>query len=398
MIKINQKKILLGITGSIAAYKSCDLIRLLQNNGFEVVCIMTSSATKFITPLTLKSLSGNDVFINMFPDSDDSGTATLHIDLARDCELILVAPATANIIGKTASGIADDLLSAVIMATDKKVIFAPAMNTNMWHNKIVQGNVNKLKSMGYVFVGPTSGKLACGDVGEGHIADPELIKDAVLSAVKKKTLNNKTFLITSGPTREYIDRIRFISNPSSGKTGYYLAKEAMKRGAGIIFITGESDYIPEADIVEKVQSAEEMMVQVKKHFKEADVIIGAAAVGDFTPEGSFKDQKIKREKPFHLTLKPTKDILFEIGKNKGNKFVVGFSAETGDSLKRTKEKIKNKNLDMIVFNDVSKKGMGFNSDVNEIKILDKKGKILFSGKGTKENLAMQIMDRIEGFL
>lgn len=398
MNKKNLKKILLGITGSIAAYKVCDLIRLLQDNDFEVVCVMTSSATKFISPLTLKTLSSNPVFTDMFSYLNNFESGTVHIDLARDCDLILVAPATANIIGKVASGIADDLLSTVIMATDKKIIFAPAMNTNMWNNKILQENVNKLKKSGCIFVGPGKGKLACGDYGEGHIAEIEIIKNAVLSVLKKKTLNNKTFLITSGPTREYIDSIRFISNLSSGKTGYFLAKESMLRGAKVIFITGESNYIPDADTVVKVKSAEDMYKQVQKYFNVADVIIGAAAVGDFTVDGELKNKKIERKDILNLKLKPTKDIIGAMGKNKGKKILVGFSAEAGNSLKRTKEKIKDKNLDLIVFNNILGKGVGFGSDINEIKILDKRGKILFFGKDTKEKLATQILDIIERLL
>lgn len=397
MTKTNSIKIILGITGSIAAYKACDLVRLLRNNGFDVVCVMTSSATKFISPLTLKTLSDNPVFTDMFFDLNNPESATVHIDLARDCELLLIAPATANIIGKVAAGIADDLLSTVIMATDKKIIFAPAMNTNMWKNKIVQENVSKLKKTGCIFVGPEKGKLTCGDYGEGHIADIEVIKNAVLSIIKKKTLNNRIFLITSGPTREYIDKVRFISNPSSGKTGYFLAKEAKARGAKVIFITGPSNFIPDANVVEQVESAEDMYLKVKKYYKTTDVIIAAAAVGDFTTV-KIENNKIERKKNLNLKLQPTKDIIGEIGKDKGERILVGYSAETGNSLARTKEKIKNKNLDMIVFNNVSKKNGGFESEVNEIKILDKKGRILYDGKDTKENLALEIIDRIEKLL
>ena len=400
MIEKNKKRVLIGLTGSIAAYKICDLISILRDNNIEVICVMTSCASHFITPLTLKTLSQNPVFTDMFFNSNNPEAATIHIDLARECDLILVAPATANIIGKVASGIADDLLSTVIMATDKKVIFAPAMNNNMWNNKIVQQNVKKLKDLGYIFIGPEKGKLACGDYAEGHIADIDLIKDKVLSYLKdekKKTLNNKTFLITSGPTREYIDNIRFISNPSSGKTGYFLAKEAMARGAKVIFITGKSNYIPDASIVENVESAEDMFDKVRKYYKQADVIIGAAAVGDFTPVKTVKG-KISRKDDLKLELKPTKDIIAETGKEKGKRLLIGFAAEADDSLEKVKEKIKNKNLDLIVFNNISKKDIGFDSDINEIKILDKKAKVLFSGKDTKENLASIIIDKIEEIL
>ncbi len=386
-------KIVLGITGSIAAYKACDIIREFKKKNNEVICIMTSAAKEFITPLTLATLSENPVYDDIFYFSKNYNSKIKHIDLSQDCDLILVVPATANIIGKIASGIADDLLTATVMASKKPVLFAPAMNKNMWENNIVKENVVKLKKFGYKFVGPKKGLLACGDYGDGHIEDTEKIVNEAISLLKKKSLKNKTVLILSGPTAEKIDDIRYITNASSGKTGFFLANEAKARGANVIFITGKTDLIPDADICQKIESANDMFEMAKKYFKKSDIIISAAAVGDFTVEKI--DGKIPREKNLNLKLKPTKDILGFLGVNKKNKKIIGFSAEIGNNLKRAKEKIKRKNLDFIVVNDVTKKDCGFGSDHNDIIILNKKGKVVFSGGGTKEFLAEKILDCIE---
>ncbi len=386
-------KIVLGITGSIAAYKACDIIRELKKKNNEVICIMTSSAKEFITPLTLATLSENPVYDDIFYFSKNYNSKIKHIDLSQDCDLILVAPATANIIGKVASGIADDLLTATIMASKKPVLFVPAMNKNMWENNIVRENVEKLKKYGYKFIGPKKGLLACGDYGEGHIEDIEKIVNEANSALKKKSLKNKTVLILSGPTIEKIDDVRYITNASSGKTGYFLANEAKARGANVIFITGNTDYIPDVNICEKIESAGDMFEMAKKYFKKSDIIISAAAVGDFTVEKI--NGKIPREKVLSLKLIPTKDIIEFLGKNKKDKKIIGFSAEVGNNLKRANEKIKRKNLDFIVVNDITKKDYGFGSDFNDIIILNKKGKIVFKGGGTKEFLAEKILDCIE---
>jgi phosphopantothenoylcysteine decarboxylase/phosphopantothenate--cysteine ligase len=394
-------RVVLGVTGGIAAYKSAEIVRALVKNGVDVVCVMTEAAAQFVTPLTLRTLSNNPVYSDMFHDAREPGAQVEHIDLAQNCDLMLIAPATANIIGKIASGIADDLLSTTIMATRKKVLLAPAMNTAMWENPVVSENTEKLKKLGYAFIGPGRGDLACGESGAGRMEDTEKIVAAVMACVKKNTLNNKTVLITSGPTREHIDDVRFISNPSSGKTGYYLAREARSRGARVIFITGKTNYMPEADVVENAVSAADMLEKTMKRVKDADIIIGAAAVGDFTVEkvkGKIERGTRNVERGagnLKLQLTPTIDIMAEIGKKKGKKFLAGFSAEAGASLERTRQKISSKNLDMAIFNDITKKGGGFESDNNEIEILDKKGKTLFRGQGTKESLASVILDKIE---
>ncbi|MFP4466089.1 MAG: bifunctional phosphopantothenoylcysteine decarboxylase/phosphopantothenate--cysteine ligase CoaBC [Candidatus Goldiibacteriota bacterium] len=392
------KKVVLGITAGIAAYRAADIAGGLSKQGFDVSCIMTEKAKEFITPLTLRVLSRNPVYDDLFYEAKMPGAPVKHIDLAQNCDLILIAPATANFIGKTANGIADDLLTTVVMASDKPVLIVPAMNTKMWQNPIVQENVKKLKSQGYYFIGPAGGRLACGGEGEGHIEDTEKIIKAVASRLKKNK-KNKTVLITSGATREYIDDVRFISNPSTGKTGFYLAIEAEKRGYEVIFITGKTGKTPPAGKIIKTESAADMSDAVKKYYKKADIIIGAAAVGDFTAER--KAGKISRlakngkKQDVRIKLAPTKDILAETGKNKGSRFIAGFSAESGADLEKTYEKIKRKNLDMIIFNDISKKNCGFEGDENSIKIINRNKKTVFSGKGEKSRLAEVIFDAIE---
>lgn len=411
-------RVVLGITGGIAAYKAAELARSLTKKGIDVVCVMSDAAKEFVTPLTLRTLTNNPVFCDMFHDAKEPGVPVEHIDLARNCDLMLIMPATANIIGKIACGIADDLLTTTIMACEKKVIIVPAMNKSMWQNPIVKENTARLKKLGYEFVGPKEGTLACGEYGAGHIEDLDTIIAVVEGALKKNSVSNgnhksqitnlkssalanKTILITSGPTREYIDDVRFISNPSSGKTGYYLAAEAKARGAKVVFVTGKTAFIPEADIVEHVVSAADMFLQAKKYAKKADVIIGAAAVGDFTArkvKGKIERGARNAErgiKTMNLELTSTVDILAEIGKAKGKKIIVGFSAEAGANTVRAKEKIKTKNLDLVVFNDISKKGSGFESDENEITVINKKGRVVFSGKGTKQNLAAAVLDAVE---
>jgi len=391
------QRVILGVTGGIAAYRAGDIIRGLKKKGADVTCIMTKSAKEFITPLTLRKLSGNPVYDDMFLEGKKTSSKIKHIDLARNCDSILIAPATANIIGKIASGIADDLLTTVVMASEKKVLIAPAMNKQMWKNRIVKANVKKLEKNGYIFIGPVKGELACGETGEGHIESTDKIVRETIKSVKKKALKGKTVLITSGATREFIDKVRFISNPSSGKTGYFLAKEAVSRGAKLIFISGKSSFMPEKGKTIKVVSASDMFLKTIKHYKKADIIIGAAAVGDFQMRSAKREirSKIPREKNLIIQLKPTIDILAEIGKKKGKRILVGFSAEAGKSPARSKQKIKKKNLDLVVFNDVSKKSGGFESDNNSIIIIDSRGRAVFKGKGAKEKLAAVIFDKIE---
>ncbi len=315
------KKILLGVTGSIAAYKAVEIVSLLRKKGAKVFVIMTESATKFIQPLTFSTLSGNPVVDNMFSASDK--IIVKHISFAQWPDLILIAPATANIIGKIAQGIADDMLSTTVMASEAKVIFTPAMNKNMLSNPLYQQNVEKLSSLGYEFINPEYGRLACGEVGEGRLANIEDIVDKVDYALTfKNDYKGKTVLVTASCTREPIDKVRFISNYSSGKMGFALAKIALARGARVILIAGPTCLpSPKGITTVSIESAEEMQKEVFKYFSEADMVISAAAVADFRPIETFagKIKKEKNENPF-IELERTSDILYELGKKKGAKY------------------------------------------------------------------------------
>ncbi|MCJ7508438.1 MAG: bifunctional phosphopantothenoylcysteine decarboxylase/phosphopantothenate--cysteine ligase CoaBC [candidate division Zixibacteria bacterium] len=345
------KNIILGITGGIAAYKSAEICRRLKKLGANVIVVMTRAGAKFITPLTMETLSENEVVTELFPEN--KVVKTRHIDLATWADLVLIAPATANIIGKIASGIADDILSTVVMSTLSPVLLCPSMNENMYLNPIVQKNIQKLKDLGYKFIEPGIGDLACGTVGKGRLADLDIILREVTNIlVKKKDLEEKRILITAGPTQEPIDKVRFLSNRSSGKMGYALALEAKKRGAKAILISGPTGIDkPQGIDFYQVKTAQEMHSQVKFHLKKADVLIMAAAVSDFVPK-IVQSQKIKREeKKISLELEPTADILKEIGKNKKDKLLVGFALETENEVENAKRKLKEKNLDLIVVNN-----------------------------------------------
>ncbi|GAG73237.1 unnamed protein product, partial [marine sediment metagenome] len=337
------KKILLGVTGSIAAYKAAEIVSLLKKKGAEVFVIMTESATKFIQPLTFSTLSGNPTIDNLFSTNDK--IVVKHISLAQWADLILIAPATANIIGKIANGIADDMLTTTVMASKAKVIFAPAMNKNMISNPLYQQNVEKLTALGYEFIDSEYGRLACGETGEGRLANIEGIIDTVEYALTfKNDYQGKTVLVTASCTREPIDKVRFISNYSSGKMGFALAKIARARGARVILITGPTSLpAPKGITTISIESAEEMKKEVFKYFSEADIVISAAAVADFRPKEAFagKIKKDKNGKPL-IELERTPDILYELGKKKGDKILVGFAAETenlaANALKKLKEK------------------------------------------------------------
>jgi phosphopantothenoylcysteine decarboxylase/phosphopantothenate--cysteine ligase len=359
------KKILLGVTGSIAAYKAAEMVSLLKKKGAEVFVIMTESATKFVQPLTFSTLSRNPVIDNLFSTNDK--IVVKHISLAEWADLILIAPATANIIGKIANGIADDMLTTTVMAFKAKVIFAPAMNKNMISNPLYQQNVEKLTALGYEFIDSEYGRLACGETGEGRLANIEDIADTVEYALTfKNDYQGKTVLVTASCTREPIDKVRFISNYSSGKMGFALAKIARARGARVILITGPTS-LPDLKGVTtiSIESAKEMKKEVFKYFPKADIIISAAAVADFRPREVFagKLKKEKSEKPL-IELERNPDILYELGKKKGDKILVGFAAETENLAANAFKKLKEKRLDLIVANDISAKEAGFGSDKN----------------------------------
>ena len=389
------KKILLGVTGSIAAYKAAEILSLLKKKGADVFVIMTESATKFVQPLTFSTLSGHLVITNLFSSNDK--IIVKHISLAQWADLILIAPATVNIIGKIAHGIADDMLTTTVMASKAKVIFAPAMNKNMISNPLYQQNVEKLTALGYEFIDSEYGLLACGEIGEGRLANIEDIIDKVdYSLAFKKDYTNKTVLITASCTREPIDKVRFISNYSSGKMGFALAKIAQARGARVILVTGPN-CLPAIKGIKTIliESAEEMKKEVFKYFLEADIIISAAAVADFRPKEFFSG-KIKKEKDekLFIELERTSDILYELGKKKKNKILVGFAAETENLVDQALKKLKEKELDLIVANDISAKGVGFGSDQNKAKLINNKGVAQELPLMPKSDMAEKILDEI----
>jgi phosphopantothenoylcysteine decarboxylase / phosphopantothenate---cysteine ligase len=392
------KNIILGISGGIAAYKSAEICRRLKKLEANVVVVMTKAGARFITPLTMETLSGNEVVTELFPEN--KVVKTRHIDLATWADLILIAPATANIIGKIASGIADDILSTVVMSTLSPVLICPSMNENMYLNPIVQKNIQKLKGLGYKFTEPGVGDLACGTVGKGRLADLDIILREVTDfLVKKKDLEGKKILITAGPTQEPIDKVRFLSNRSSGKMGYALAGEGKKRGAEVILISGPTGIDkPQGIDFYQVKTNQEMYSQVRLHLKKADVLIMAAAVSDFVPK-IVQSQKIKKEeKTISLELEPTVDILKKIGRDKKDKLFVGFALETENEVGNAKRKLKEKNLDLIVVNNPNVSGSGFEVDTNVVTLIDKKGKIEKLPLLPKKIVAEKILDKVMSLL
>ena len=392
------KKIILGITGGIAAYKSCEITRRLKKLGAEVIVIMTKAATKFVTPLTFETLSGNEVVTQLFPKQKVVGTR--HITLAKWPDLILIAPATANLIGKIKSGIADDILTTVITSTRTQVLIAPAMNVQMYENHIVQENIRCLINLGYKFIGPEAGDLACGDEGKGRMSEPETIVQEVVNLLtKKKDFAGKKILVTAGRTEEPLDSVRYLSNRSSGKMGYAIAEEAKKRGAEVTLISGPTNLFPPHEVsFIPAKTAQDMYSAVNSHFKNAGILIMSAAVSDFTPEKVERSKIKKSEKGMTLKLKPTPDILKQMGKNKKDKILVGFSLETENEIENAKRKMKEKNLDLIVVNNPNLPGAGFEVDTNLVTLIDKKGKIEKLELLPKRKVAEKILDKIKTFL
>lgn len=390
------KCVVIGVTGGIAVYKALDVISALRKKDIEVHVIMTESATKFVNPLTFQSISQNMVVTDMF--AEPKAWEIQHISLAQKADLMLIAPATANIIGKVANGIADDMLSTTIMAASKaKVIFAPAMNTNMYQNKIVQNNIEKLKNFGYDFIEPASGRLACGDVGIGKLADINTIVEKVLSELndKKKDLEGKKVLISAGPTIAPIDPVRYITNRSTGKMGYSIAKEAKDRGAEVVLVSGPTNLNPPKDVkIINIKTNEEMKNEILKYFDWADIVIKSAAVADYKPK-EYSTEKIKKgEGDLNLSLTRDNDILKSLGEIKTHQVLVGFAAESNDVLKNADKKLKNKNLDFIVANDITASDTGFGSDDNKVVILSKDNEKLELEKMSKIEVASNIFDMI----
>lgn len=390
-------KVILGVTGCIGAYKSALILRLLQQEGLDVVAAMTRSAQEFIGPLTLEKLSGNPVVTSMF---GNSSSGIEHISLARESDLLLVAPATANILAKFARGIADDFLSTMYLSTSTPVMVAPAMNREMWNHPATQENMRVLRERGVHVVGPESGYQACGEVGEGRLAEPETIVAEVLALLRPKgALTGKRVLITAGPTVEDIDPVRFLSNRSSGKMGYAIARKAVERGALVQLVSGPTSLpVPAGLEFVPVRSASQMAEAVLSRADQVDVFIAAAAVSDFTPE-EVQPQKVKKGAgQWVLKLRSTTDILAAVANEKGNRLLVGFAAESENVLENAGAKLKKKKLDLIVANDISRPDSGFGVDLNAVTLLDKTGSVESFPAAQKDRVAGIILDRIERLL
>ncbi|HKL12696.1 MAG TPA: bifunctional phosphopantothenoylcysteine decarboxylase/phosphopantothenate--cysteine ligase CoaBC [Halanaerobiales bacterium] len=388
---MEKKTILLGISGGIAAYKMAHVASSLTKMGHEVHVVMTESSQKFISPVTFRAITGMPVETDLFTEPNKNEVK--HIALADKSDLVMVAPATANIIGKIANGIADDLLSTIITAVTSPVIIAPAMNVNMYNNKIIQDNLNYLNEMGYEVISPSEGMLACGYTGKGRLPEPDVLLEYILRKLTNKDLTDKKVLITAGPTREAIDPVRYITNHSSGKMGYALAKRAAYRGAQVKLIAGPTNLKPPLGVgFESISSAKELYNSVITNFPNYDMIIMAAAVADFTPQNISED-KIKKsnEDYFILELKKTKDILQQVSQAKKDKqTIVGFAAESRNLIENAKKKMNKKDMDMIVANDIKNKDI-FGSDESEVIILTKDEKIDVS-RSSKEDIADKIYD------
>ena len=387
------KKIVLGVTGGIAAYKAAELVRELVRSGAEVFVIMTRGAQEFITPLTLQTLSGNKVATELFSLVEESEIG--HISLADRADILIIVPATANIIGKIAGGIADDMLSTVVMATQAPVLLAPAMNVHMWENSITQENIQKLRARGYHFIDPEAGELACGYEGKGRLAELPAIVEEVQTLLSPKDYSGETLLVTAGPTEEPIDPVRFLSNRSSGKMGFAVSRAALRRGAQVTLVSGPTALTPPPHVrFIPVRTAAQMRGAVLENLQTASILVMAAAVSDFRPQGP-REEKIKKSKAnLTLPLELNPDILYEAGQKKGTRLLIGFAAETHDLLQNARQKLAEKNLDLIVANDVSLAGAGFAVDTNIVKLIDRRGNIEEPPLMGKEEVADLILDRV----
>jgi phosphopantothenoylcysteine decarboxylase/phosphopantothenate--cysteine ligase len=384
---LKDKSILLGVTGGVAAYKTADLIRRLREEGSSVTVIMTEAAKNFITPLSLEVVSRNRVYSELYNDT------IAHINLPASADILVIAPATANIIGKFARGIADDLLSTSLLSFRGKVVIAPAMNWRMYENPVFQENLRSLLSRGVIKVGPEKGDLACGEEGIGKMSDIQEIIEAIKFTLSNKDLAKEKILVTAGPTREYLDPVRFISNRSSGKMGYAIARAAYRRGAEVTLISGHSALNqPKGINFISVDTAADMLNAVNKEINLSTVLIMSAAVSDFMPAEKSKE-KIEKSGKLLLRLNPTTDIISEVAKKRKKPFIIGFAAETDRRIERAKKKLKEKNMDMIIFNDVTQKGSGFDVDTNKVVIIDRKKEIRLPLL-SKESVADAILDRL----
>lgn len=387
------KNIILGVTSSIAAYKSANVASALVKKGCNVNVLMTENATNFINPLTFEELTKHKCIIDTFDRNVQYNVA--HISLAVSADAFIIAPASANVIGKIANGIADDMLTTTVMACKCPVIISPAMNTNMYENPIVQDNLAKLERFGYIIVPPAEGRLACGAIGKGKMPDEQVLLDYLERALSdKQDFKGKKVLVTAGPTQESIDPVRYITNHSSGKMGYAVARQAMLRGAEVTLVSGKVN-LPPVPFVKMIYitTAEDMYNAVTSEFDNTDIVIKAAAVADFRPKRIADDKLKKADGMDSIELEPTKDILKELGKNKKNRFICGFSMETKNMTENSRKKLENKNLDMIVCNNLKVEGAGFQGDTNVVTVIDKTN-ITELGIMSKTEVADKILDRI----
>ena len=388
------RQIVLGVTGGIAAYKAAEFVRVLTKEGANVHVVMTRSAQAFVAPLTFQTLSGNPVVTETFAllEGEEIG----HIALADLAELVVILPATGNIIGKIANGIADDFLSTMVMATKAPVLFAPSMNVNMWENQALQKNIQTLLARGHSIIEPGEGELACHWYGKGRLSELNEVLEKMEDLLSKKDLKGEKILITAGPTQEPIDPVRFITNRSSGKMGYALAKVAGRRGAEVILVTGPTSLpIPRRDTrIVSVRTAEEMRRAVLTHVKGCSVVIKTAAVSDYRPKVVNQKKMKKTEGDYLLELERTRDILGELGKRKGNRILVGFAAETDNLIANAQKKLSEKNIDLVVANDITKPGAGFGVDTNQVQILYPSGEMKDLPVMSKEELSGIILDGV----
>lgn len=395
MDTLKEKNVLLGITGSIAAYKAAEIIRLLREREARVYPIMTEAATHFVHPITFQTLASRKVTVKLFEESDEK---IRHISLAQLADVVLIAPASANIIGKLSHGIADDILTTTALATKAPILIAPAMNNAMYENPLLQENIKRLKAIGVSFIGPEKGKLASGEIGMGRMSAPSQIVEYLERIIQSRDdFKEKTFLVTAGPTREPLDKVRFISSYSSGKMGYALAEEGAWRGANIILVSGPSSLEPPREVeFYLVESALEMYEKIMEKLAQVNGVIMAAAVSDYRP-AKKEAGKIKKssEEGFTLELVQNPDILRELGEKKRDKILVGFCAETKDLEGEAKKKLEAKNLDLVVANDLTLEGAGFGVDTNVVTLIDKKGEVEHLPKRSKREVAKRVWDKIK---
>ncbi|MGM8211805.1 bifunctional phosphopantothenoylcysteine decarboxylase/phosphopantothenate--cysteine ligase CoaBC [Virgibacillus sp. W0430] len=392
---MRNKKVVLGVTGGIAAYKACDLTSKLIQSGAHVKVVMTKSALEFVSPLTFQALSRNPVHTAVFDEKDPQKIA--HIDLADWADIVIIAPATANLIGKLSNGLGDDMLTTILLATKAPVYIAPAMNVNMYAHPAIKANMEQLAAWGYNFIEPQAGFLACGWIGKGRLEEPQTIIDAISTHMQRDLLlTGKHVLISAGPTREKVDPVRFFTNRSSGKMGFAFAEVAAQLGATVTIVSGPVSLRSKHPSINRVDvtTAEEMYEAMHHHFHAADIVIKAAAVADYRPKKIYDEKMKKQPGDLHIEMIRTKDILQSLGAQKKHQFLVGFAAETENPIENGKGKLERKNLDAIVVNDVKMKGAGFAGDTNVVTYIDKTMQTTEIPLASKHEIAEKVFEKI----